>query len=175
MDHRDALERLCRVCGRLVVTKAMKVKHLCADFKEQLLEVFKIDTVSDSPDIHPQFFCHSCKIVLLKASNAVKQYQHRTVVFEGWCNHVESSCRVCEHYCSFQQKGRPKKVKRTAGRPPAISPRYCVEHVRDVAPPLLAPLTNVDICQHHNQVAPTELTCVICCGILSRPVEIVLC
>ena len=105
----DALERLCRVYDRQVVTKAMKIKHLCADFKEQLLEVFKISTVSDSHDMHPQFFCHSCKTVLFEASNVVKQYQHRTVVFEGWCNHVEGSCRVCEHYCSFQQRGDQKR------------------------------------------------------------------
>ena len=94
MDHSAALGRLCRVCGRLVVTKAVKVKHLCSDFKEQLMEVFQISIKSDSPDIHPQFFCHSCKIVLLKASSAVKQYQHMTVVFEGWCTHAEDSCQV---------------------------------------------------------------------------------
>ena len=72
----------------------MKVKHLCADFKEQLMEVFQITTASDNPDVHPQFFCHSCRIVVLKASSAVKQYEHMTVVFEGWCNHVEGSCRM---------------------------------------------------------------------------------
>ena len=175
MDHRDALGRLCRVCGRQVVTKAVKVKHLCADFKEQLMEVFQIATASDNPDVHLQFFCHSCKIVLLKASRAVKQFQHMTVVFEGWCHHVHGSYRVCEHYQSFQQRGRPKRVKRTAGRPPSISPRYCIDHVRGIAPPPLATLTEIDVCTHHNQVALTELTCLICCGVLSCPVEIVSC
>ena len=106
MNHRDSLDGLCRVCGRQVVTKAMKVKHLCADYVDNLMAVFKISTVSDDPDIHPRFFCHLCKLVVLKASNAVKQYQHRTVVFEGWCSHVESSCGVCHHYQSFQQGGR---------------------------------------------------------------------
>ena len=73
MDHSAALGRLCRVCGRQMLTKAVKVKHLCSDFKEQFMEVFQIDIKSDSPNIHPQFFCHSCKIVLLQASSAVKQ------------------------------------------------------------------------------------------------------
>ena len=155
MDHRDALERLCRVCGRQVVIEAMKKKHLCQ--RAACGSVQECHCV-DSPDMHPQFFCHSCKTVLFKASNAVKQYQHRTVVFEGWCNHVEGSCRVCNHYCSFQQRGRPKKVKHT-GRPPALSPRYCVDHIRDVAPPPLAPFTHVDMWRHHNQVAPTVDLC----------------
>ena len=139
------------------------------------MEVFQISIKSDSPDIHPPFFCHSCKIVLLKASSAVKQYQHMTVVFEGWCTHVEDSCQVCEHYHSLQRRGRPKKVKRTAGRPPTTSPRYCVDHIREIAPPPLAPLAEVDVCTHHNQGALTELTCLICCGVLTSPVEIVSC
>ena len=58
MDQKDVLEKLCRVCGRQVVTKAMKVKHTCAD-QEQLMAVFQVSTV---PDTHPRLFCHSCKI-----------------------------------------------------------------------------------------------------------------
>ena len=53
MNHRDALEGLCRVCGRQVVTKTMKVKHLCADYEDKLMGVFKIFTGSDHPDTHP--------------------------------------------------------------------------------------------------------------------------
>ena len=139
------------------------------------MEVFYISIESDSPDIHPQFFCHSCKIVQHKASSAVKQYQHMTVVFEGWCTHAEDSCQVCEHYHLLQRRGRPKKVKRTAGQPPTISPRYCVDHIREIVPPTLAPLAEVDVCTHHNQGALTELTCLICCGVLDSPVEIVRC
>ena len=60
MDHGDAPKRLCCVCGRQVVTKAMKMKHLCVDFKEQLMEVFQVAAASDNLDVHPQFFCHSC-------------------------------------------------------------------------------------------------------------------
>ena len=106
----------------------------------------------------------------------MKQYQHRTVVFEGWCSHVEGSCQVCQHYQSFQQRGRPKKVKRTAGRPPSISPRYCVDHIHAVAPPPLAPPTEViNVCTHHQHVALPELTCPICCDVLRCPVELVSC
>ena len=74
MNHRETLERLCRVCGRQVVTEATKVKHLCADYVDKLVKVFQISTLSDDPDVHPRFFCHSCQLVLLKASSAVRQY-----------------------------------------------------------------------------------------------------
>ena len=152
------------------------MKHLCADYEHKLNEVFKISTLTDDPDTHPRFFCHSCKIVLLKASNAEKLYQHRTTVFEGWCKHVDGSCTVCQHYQSFQQRGRPKKVKHTAGRPPIISPRYCIDHVHAVAPPPLAPLTEViNVCVQHPHVALPELTCLICCEVLRCPVELVTC
>ena len=94
MDHRDVLENLCKVCGRHVVTKSVKVKHLCTDYVDKLKAVFKILTSSDDANTHPQFSCHSCKIVLFKASSAVKPYQHRTVVFDEWCSHVEGCCSV---------------------------------------------------------------------------------
>ena len=94
MDHKDVLEKLCRVCGRQVVTKAMKAKHTCADYQEQLMAVFQVSIVKDYPETHPRFFCHSCKIVLHKVSSRHTQYQHKTVAFKGWCTHVEGSCTV---------------------------------------------------------------------------------
>ena len=53
MDNKEALGRLCRVCSRQLVTKAMKVKHICADFKQYFMEVFQISTASDNPDVYP--------------------------------------------------------------------------------------------------------------------------
>ena len=98
---RDALERLCRICGRQVVTKAMKVKHLCAVSKNSFWKCSRLP-LSDSPNMHPQFFCNSCKTVLFKASNAVSTglwySKDGTTMY----------CQVCEHYCSFLQRGRPK-------------------------------------------------------------------
>ena len=176
MDHRDALEKLCRVCGRHVVTKSVKVKHLCADCVDKLETVFRISTSSDDANTHPWFFCHSCKIVLLKASSTAKSYQHRTIVFGEWCSHNEGSCSVCQHYQMLQQGGRPKKVKRMPGRPPSISPRYCIDHIRDVAPPPLVPLTEaITVCEHHQHLSLPELMCPICSDILRCPVELVTC
>ena len=174
MDRRDVLEKLCRVCSRQVVTKSSKVKHLCSDYKGQLQAVFTLSTSSDDVDSHPKFFCHSCKIVLFKATSAVTPYQHRTVIFEGWCSHTNSSCTVCRHYQSIQLGGRPKKVKRTAGRPPSVSPRYCIDHVCNVAPVPLAPHTDINVCKHHQNLLP-EFKCPICNEIFRCPIEIVTC
>ena len=173
MDHKDALEKLCRVCGRMVVTKSVKVKHLCKDYADKLTVVFGVSTQSDDENIHPRYFCHACKIVLMKASSTVVSYQHRTVVFMGWCSHVEGSCTVCQHFLSFKQGGRPRKVKRTPGRPPSVSPRYCIDHIHSVAPPPLPePIT---VCNHHQQLSLSELVCPICCDIIRSPVELVTC
>ena len=72
---------LCRVCGRRVVTKSVKVKHLCTDYADKLQSVFGVSTSSDDKAAHPQHFCHACKIVMFKTSNSSKPYEPRTVLF----------------------------------------------------------------------------------------------
>ena len=52
MTHCAALEKLCRVCGRSLVTKAVKAKYPCSDYDDSLKMVFGIDTTKDSP-LHP--------------------------------------------------------------------------------------------------------------------------
>lgn len=139
--------------------------------------MFGISTLSDDKTVHPQHFCHACKIVLFKASSSLKPYQHRTVVFEGWCNHTEASCTVCDYYLTIQQGGRPKKSKRhSPGRPPSISPRYCIDHILKVAPLSFAPSFEGNaFCEHHQPLTLSEVICPGCCEILQRPVELVTC
>ena len=174
MDHKGILEKLCRVCGRQVVTKSSRVKHLCADYENKLQAVFNLSMASNNVDTHPRFFCHSYKIVMFKSVNAVRPYrlyQHRTAVFKGWCSHTDGSCMVCQHYKSIQVGGRSKKVKHTAGRPPSVSPRYCINHVHDVAPPT----ETINIRKQHQRPLFSELTCPICNEILRCPIELVTC
>ena len=111
MAHLVALKNLCRVCGRSIVTKAVKVKYPCSEHNEKLYNTFGIDTTLDSPDMHPQHFCHSCKNILYRASKA--GYVHRTEVFQGWNDHTTED--VCQHYDDVRKGGRPKRVSR--GRP----------------------------------------------------------
>ena len=121
MAHTTALERLCRVCG----------KSTSSEYDESLRSVFGVDTTEDSPTAHPQVFCHACKIVLRKAHS--EGYKHRTVVFE----HDDDSCSVCQHFKSnhYRKEATPKKAQHMTGRPHNDSRRYCIQHIRDVAPP----------------------------------------
>ena len=175
MTHITALERLCRVCGKSTITKSMKTKHLCSEYDESLISVFGIDITHDSHTAHPQQFCHACKLVLHKAQS--EGYKHRTVVFEEWSEHSDTSCSVCQHFESIQKGGRPKKVQHTTGRPCNDSPRYCIQAIQDIAPPAMMPSihTNATICEEHQAVDLRELECPICCDTLQRPVELVDC
>ena len=165
MAHVTALERLCRVCGKSVITKA-KTKHLCTKHSSSLKSVFSVDITQDSPTIHPQYFCHSCKTVLKKFASS--PYEHKTSVFVGWCEHRDGSCSVCQQLESIQKGGRPKKGHHTTGRPRNDSPRYCISKIRAIAPPAtVSPLhSKPAICEEHKLVSYQELQCPICCDIL---------
>ena len=105
MEHRTVLDNLCRVCGKAAQTKSAKVKHSCTQHTENLMQVFGISIDNDDPDTHPQHFCHPCHLVIHKALTYGGDYKHRTSAYDGWCRHVEGSCRVCEHYCKLQKGG----------------------------------------------------------------------
>ena len=174
MDHSGILERLCRVCGRLLVTKSVKSKYLCKDFCDQLHTVFEIEAKSDHPCIHPTHFCHACKVVVQKYTK--HSYQHRTSIFKEWCTHQEGSCCVCQHYSTFHTGGRPKKVKRTPGRPSMISIKCCIDRVREIAPPPLKQLEDQShICRAHLHLPLAELSCPICKDVLNQPIQLVTC
>ena len=41
MEHRTVLDNLCRVCDKAAQTKSAKVKHSCTQHTENLMRVFK--------------------------------------------------------------------------------------------------------------------------------------
>ena len=108
-------------------------------------------------------------------SKAGPYYTHKTVVFEGWCAHGDS-CTVCQHYTTLQRGGRPPKTKKQ-GRPPAISSRYCIQHIRQVAPPpFTSPDLKVRVCEQHLGVSnASEFNCPICLEVLRSPIQLVTC
>lgn len=116
MDHRDVLERLCRICGRIAITKTMKTKYNCGEFLLELARAFGVSTEADDPNVHPEHFCHACKLILAKSTKS-NSHKHHAHTFAGWCAHSEDNCEVCEHFAGLQRGGRPKKGKRTPGRP----------------------------------------------------------
>jgi len=175
MDHSVVLEKLCRVCGRSVVSKSVKTKYQCKIYLDGLKMVFGVDARQDNPLIHPQHFCHACKTVLHKATT--RPFQHLTTPFEGWCHHVEGGCTVCTHYQAIYRGGRPKTKKRTPGRPPNISHQHCITHVRTIAPPPLQLTSNegMEVCSIHQLVPLAQLECSLCHSIPCCPVELVTC
>lgn len=173
MDHKAVLEILCRVCGRIAITKTQKTKYNCTDFLE-LSTVFGLSVDEDDPLKHPAHFCHACKIVMGKAISK-PHFRHQTSTFEGWCTHHEEDCTVCNHFSQLQRGGRRKKMK-TPGRPPHSSPRFCVEHIQAVAPPRLTlPAGDITICELHLQIPLSELNCPICYDVFNSPIELVTC
>ena len=175
MEHSTVLANLCRVCGKAVLTKSAKVKHSCSQHTENLVRVFGVSIDNDDPDIHPQHFCHPCQLIIHKTLTNGGDYKHRTSAYDGWCRHIEGSCRVCEHYSTLQKGGRPKKQVRT-GRPPSVSSRYCAQHVREIAPQsLVEPTTTISICQAHQVIDSSKLHCPLCCDVLLSPIELVTC
>lgn len=146
MNHCSALEKLCRICGRPITTKPSQVKHQCRDHVDELEIVFGIDVKSDKSDMHPTHFCHPCKTVMHKKMKQGQAYQHRTLTFSDWCEHKDD-CTVCEHYHRIQRGGRPRKVKNTPGRPRHTSPKYCIDHIQEVAPP--KPEIVITVCEQH--------------------------
>lgn len=171
MDHTTILERLCRVCGRMLRTKSVKTVYCCNLYLEDLHTVFGL-AGSDDPNTHPKHFCHACKVVVDKSKTG---YRHNTTVFEGWGTHTEGNCAVCLHYQALQRGGRPKKAKRP-GRPPTASPRYCIDRVHDIAPPpLILPDQPIKICDVHLHLPLSELNCPLCNDILNQPIQLVSC
>ena len=50
---------------------------------------------------------------------------------------------------SYKRGGRPKMLVHT-GRLPSVSPSYCAQHVKEIAPhPLVGPSVTISICQVH--------------------------
>ena len=174
MDHGVVLERLCRICARSVVYKSVHTEYPCSNHLEEIHTVFGLSVKLDDPAIHPTHFCHACKTVIHK-HKCGGSYQHRTTVFEGWCTHTED-CPICEHYSGIQRGGRPKKVKKTPGRPPNINPRSCISHIQSVAPsPFLPSTETVTPCSVHLPGNICDFYCPICLDILSSPVQLVTC
>lgn len=157
----------------MLTTKSVKTVYSCCDFSDDLHRVFQL-AGPDDKSIHPTHFCHACKVVVDKSESS--HYSHRTTVFEHWGAHTEGHCTVCLHYQALQRGGRPKKTKRSCGRPPTSSPRYCIDRVQEVAPPfLILPDKHFTTCDVHQHFPISELNCPLCCDILNQPIELVTC
>ncbi len=93
--HHQQLAKHCRICGnRQQKAKSKATTYSCTGHREQLLQVFGVDTSSDTDDTHPARFCHRCYCALRRAMTAREKgapYTTSVVTYE-WQEH-SSDCR----------------------------------------------------------------------------------
>lgn len=150
-----------------VLAKSVKVKHLCRQSLEypsiMMARLYILNT------------CHPCQLVVHKTFTPGKEYKHRTTRVLVASADMLRAAAMCEHYNKLQKGGRPRKLA-PFGCPPSASPRYCGQHVKEIAPQALVDSeTTITICQTHQVIDPSQLHCLICCNVLCSPIELVTC
>lgn len=111
-QHKCQLDDLCRLCGckpsklRKQATMAKKrpsYMYMCAEFHEELLSAFHIDTTKDSPEIHPPKFCNKCYVMMKRVTVASQSQTSYKCLLEpyDWSSHTISTCKVV---CNFFKK-----------------------------------------------------------------------
>lgn len=93
--HRNELKKVCRVCGkRLNKAKGRDRSYVVEAKKEELDQVFGLDTSTDSPDIHPPKFCHLCMVYIRSwRQRGGGGLQSLSRVYK-WTAHNEQECTV---------------------------------------------------------------------------------
>ena len=153
--HITFVERHCRVCCKVLG----KQKYQCSHH-ESLLMSLGVDLSSDSPEIHPQYFCNYCYLSAKK--QMCGQQSCTTLSPTQWLPHSETSCTVCD---VKRKGGRPKK-KSSSGRPSAMS-----THIKSVASPI--PPFTLDQLVHNSY--KDDVTCRSCKAAVQKPVEVLPC
>ena len=169
--HKEALEKLCRVCGcnlNKSKTKYNTSKHT------ELLAVVGIQAESDNRDVHPAFFCHMCYTTLKRkqvARGLGKPFATTLQVF-AWQPH-ENSCNTCTRLEEVARRGKPPKKHTYSGRPLT---HKTIVHIQEVAPDSSRP-TDRDLEYLLPASVATfftleDLECPLCHEILDQPVHL---
>ena len=105
MEHSTALQKLCWVCGKCIITKSVKAKYLCTDYRDSLEAVYGIDITHDNTKAHPQYFCHACKNVLHRTGLRHKDINIRLFYLKIGVN-VLVTAALCVHILlQFRREG----------------------------------------------------------------------
>ena len=93
--HSTELAKACRVCGkRLNKSKGQRNRSfLVAEHTKDLMEVFSIDSSTDSMHIHPPSFCLSCRVFMTTWRSRATGTPAVSRVYI-WEPHTEPDCRV---------------------------------------------------------------------------------
>ena len=57
--------------------------------------------------------------------------------FDGWVDHTDEGCGVCQQISAVQKGGARKKIK--VGRPAEVSCQSAIRHIQSIAPPSFVP------------------------------------
>lgn len=168
--HQQALDSLCRCCGNSV--KKYRDVYECMEYKDEILNTFKVDVTSDDITACPRWFCHCCRLVLQRAmvANENRQvYTHTVKVYTMWRKHADENCTTCNRMEQSTKGGRPPKRK--IGRPTQNGYRAATTHIQSIAP------TSFWLQQSRILMSAVEpsLTCPLCLDVPDRPIELIPC
>lgn len=173
--HCEELQKFCRVCGKRLSRN--RVNFNCQQHADILASTFGFLISDDNPEIHPKLLCHGCYSVLRRSKKAAEtrsQYQPSINLFK-WTAHSLSQCEMCQHFQQVSCGGRPKKTRNT-GRPPSVSFRTAIDHIRSIAPPSFFPVnTGVSVVVPSEGEVSLDLVCCLCSKLLHQPVQLTTC
>lgn len=177
--HQDALNKLCRICGRLTTKAGNNISTtVCTKFIKEAQTALEINIWQDDPLIHHGHFCWRCaRLMRHVASNSRNGASETTVV--NWEKHSRTgNCKTCELYKSHCKVGRPVKHKRSGvGLPNRNTVNVSESESLHCLP--ISPYTsekvphNLDVL--HSAAEASLFICAICQCILGLPTVQTLC
>ena len=92
--HLEVLKSCCCLCGKKLVKGARKTKvqHL----QEHIVKLWGQNVLLDSPGVHPQFACNSCRAICTNARYNHGQPNVKNVLV--WTLLHDGDCQVCSSF-----------------------------------------------------------------------------
>ena len=173
--HQEALNKLCRVCGRLTTTGLHKNSStVCTNYTKEAERAFNINVWQDDALVHPRYLCWRCiRFLRHEASDSRSGPRETTII--TWDKHSRTGkCDTCELYRTLCKGGRPIKRKRSGyGLPNCIRTQdvgtetsHCL--TLNIPPYISQPVPHyLDIL--HSAADANLFICAICQCILGLP------
>ena len=165
-QHREKLQRHCRICNKILLDNERFSK---SKFKEEIQLVFKVDIDKDSENIHPPFLCSNHKTLMHRARKCYSTSKSfsTNVSLHNFEEHSDN-CSICfqspcitEHSYSSDTAnpnvGRPLKRKAGPGRGHEGQTKVYLSSTESVTAPDIQP--NDQILSSFNQLESVEKLC----------------
>lgn len=129
--HLYALQNICRICSNRLKTrrhkntKSERPSKLCRLYRDGILDVYSVDILNDTLDVHPPKICESCYQRILNTKHGFTGVEKAHKLAEGttqlWSTHVcytgsvATACKTCVLFRKQREGGAWIRPKR--GRP----------------------------------------------------------